>query len=144
MIKHSFLPRLLFFLAILISVSTDAQDYARLKENADTLNFSVPITGDWQLLNSYVGSNKAADSVALDLVVLNDKAAIDWENEQYIGRIKAIAFLPKEEQVGVCRLIDDEYTLRVATDGKCYLSLKSINPPRQVPLILPLNIMYKL
>ena len=133
-----------FILQFLLCAHGKTQDFSRMLEKADTLNFSVPKTNDWQLLNSYVAFNSTRDSVLLELVVLSDQKNIDWKNEQYIGQIKQDKFFSKTERVALCYLLNDVYKLKVEPNGKCYLSLAEGNPPAGFPAVIPLRISYGL
>lgn len=137
------LQALCFLILQFLYASGKTQDYSRMLEKADTLNFSVPRTNDWQLLNSYVAFNSTKDSVLLELVVLSDKN-IDWKNEQYIGQINQNRFFSKTERVALCYLLKDVYKLKVEPNGKCYLSLEKGNPPAGFPVVIPLKISYLL
>jgi hypothetical protein len=115
-----------------------------LLSKADTLNFSLEKSGNWQLLNSYVEVNKSKDSVLLELIVLTDKKNIDWKQEQYIGKIKQDKFFSKTDRISMCYLLNDVYRVKVGQDGKCYFSLEKGNPPSVVPTVIPLRVSYKL
>jgi|GEM_PF-1217870 len=133
-----------FVLQFVVFTTITAQDYSKLADKADTLNFSLAKSGDWQLLNSYVAVNKSKDSVLLELIVMTDKKNIDWKQEQYIGNIKHNKFFSKSDKVALCYLLNDVYRLKVDTNGKCYFSLEKGNPPSVVPAVIPLRVSYKL
>jgi len=134
-----------FVLQCVVFTTITAQDYSKLADKADTLNFSLAKSGNWQLLNSYVEVNKSKDSVLLELIVFTDKKDIDWKQEQYIGKIKYNKFFSKKtDRISLCYLLNDVYRLKVDKDGKCYFSLEKGNPPSGVPAVIPLRVSYKL
>lgn len=134
----------LLMLHFVANTASKAQGYSRMIDKADTVNFSIPKGTDWQLLNSYVGMNKAEDSVLLELIVLNEKKNIVWGKDQYIGQIKNKKFISKTDRVAWCYLINTVYKVKVDSNGKCYFNLEKGTPPTKFPAVLPLKIRYKL
>jgi hypothetical protein len=109
--------------------------------NADTSRFSVNKNDGWQIFNSYVTTN-GTDSILFDVIIQHDKS-INWQQEQYIGRIKEQTVQPGKEQVVISYLMSDQYQLRILKNGKCYLRLFSGSLPADNPVILPLRFLYK-
>ncbi|MES2645571.1 MAG: hypothetical protein V4717_01755 [Bacteroidota bacterium] len=99
---------------------------------------------NWKVLNSNVALNTTRDSVEFELIVVNDNQALDWKNEQYLGKLKQGKFFSKNERVYTFFLLTEMYAFKMEPDGDCYLSLKKGNPPSGSPTIIPIVISYKL
>lgn len=115
---------------------------ASAKASADSSYIAVNKKAGWQFFSSYLTPIKA-DSVMIEMVVQHDRA-IDWKQEQLVGRIKSTSMLPKASQTVSFSLIFDLYQLRVEPNGKCYLRLASGTLPDGDPIILPIRVKYKL
>jgi len=137
--------KLIFFVAIsFICNLTFAQkhNHGMAIETADTTNFKVNYQSGWLIYNSYVAPINA-DTIALEMIV-QQKRAIDWKQDQLIGRIKLDSMFPKTSQVISFMLMFDEYLLRVESNGRCYLRLTKGTIPDGDPVILPIRVKYKL
>lgn len=108
---------------------------------ADTTNFSVNSAGGWQLFNSYVAAYNT-DSVQLELIIQHANN-IDWNQEQYAGKVKTTALIPAQEQTISFSLITNQYLLRIDVQGKCYLRLFSGSAPADDPAVIPVKVIYK-
>jgi hypothetical protein len=134
----------LVLLQFVINEISKAQDYSRLLDKADTVNFSNPKSDEWRILNSFVKINATNDSVLIEVIVMNDKQNISWKDDQYIGQITYLKFISKTDRVGWCYLINSAYKIRIESNGKCYFNLEKGVPPTGVPAVLPLKMIYKL
>ncbi len=139
--------KLIFLFAILVTCNmTFAQKQSKALAlalaTADTTNFSVNNRAGWQLYNSYVAPINT-DSITVEMIVQHDRA-IDWKQEQLVGRIKQASMFPKTSQAISVMLMFDEYLLRVETNGRCYLRLAKGSIPDDDPVVLPIRAKYKL
>lgn len=142
MIKKIVQATLLSIITTLILMGTAAaQNNAAAIAAADTSKFSVNTSGGWQLFNSYVDSYKT-DSAQIELIVQH--AGINLAQEQYLGEIKFVALRPAATQTLAFSLVNENYTLRIEADGKCYLKWLSAPAKADAPVILPLKVYYKL
>ena len=133
----------LLSVSILLGTITSgfAQNNAAAFAAADSSKFSINTSGGWQLYNSYLTQFKP-DSVQVELIIQHEN--INLQQEQYIGNIKYIPFRPAVEQTVSFNLLQDRYTLRIETMGKCYLRFISGTLPVGNPMVLPLKVYYKL
>jgi hypothetical protein len=125
-----------FFMSIKSSAQNDSAAFAA----ADTSNFGVNISSDWQLYNSFVGTSDP-DSIELAIVIRHANN-LNWNNEQCVGRVKIDSLLPSAAQTISFNLIYTIYSVRIETDGKCYLKFVSGTPPDTDPAIIPVRIKY--
>ena len=118
-----------------------AQADAAALAAADTTNFSINHLGGWQLYNSVITSSKS-DSVLVEIIAshVNNFA---WTQEQYIGKIRPVALTPQSTQILFFNLIATRYAIRINSDGKCYLSLKSGTPIEGQVAVIPIKVNYK-
>jgi len=128
-------------LMALFGAKLTAQTDAAALAAADTTNFSINRSGGWQLYNSFISSIKS-DSVQVEIIAshLNNFA---WTQEQYIGKIRTIALIPQSTQVLFFNLIATRYAIRISSDGKCYLWLKSGTPMEGQVAVIPIKVNYK-
>lgn len=131
----------LLILFCMFSGKIFAQDNAAAIANADTTNYTVNDEEGWQLFNSYLGV-QGTDSVVLEVIVQHDNT-LTWTQEQYIGRVKTDSLRPSVTQTVLFELAATQYSLKVQSDGKCYLKLLTGPPPGASPAILPIRIRYK-
>jgi len=142
MIKKIVQAALLSALIIVGVASTaKAQNNAAALAAADTSKFSVNTTGGWQLYNSFLDKYKT-DSAQIELIVQHD--SINLAQEQYVGEIKYAPFRPSIMQTLAFSLLSDNYTLRIETNGKCYLKWLSAPAQATGPVVIPLKVYYKL
>lgn len=127
-----------------LSAQNNSKELAKAlaKASADSSHIAVNKKAGWQFFSSYLTPIKA-DSVMIEMVVQHDRA-IDWKQEQLVGRIKSTSMLPKASQTISFSLIFDVYQLRVEPNGKCYLRLASGSLPNGDPVIVPVRAVYKL
>jgi hypothetical protein len=119
-----------------------AQQHANALAKADTVNFSANKKDGWKLFNSCVKQIEN-DSVLIGLILQHDRS-IDWEQEQYIGKIKSSAFNPKSEQTLPYQIMETMCQIRIDNNGKCYLSFVSGALPDEMdPLIIPIRVVFK-
>lgn len=109
--------------------------------NADTTNFSVNKNDGWQLFNSYV-SAVGTDSVMLEMTIQHVNN-LNWSEEQHVGRITNMEFLPASDQTAGYSLINKRFVLRVDQLGECYLRLAGGAPPEANPAVIPVRVTYK-
>lgn len=136
--------KLIFFVAMLLTCNlTFAQkhNHGMAVENADTTNFKVNYQAGWQIYNSYVEPINT-DSVVVEIILQHDRA-IDWKQEQFVGRIKLASGVPKTSQTTSFMLMFDEYQLRVEPNGRCYLWLAKGAIHDGDPVIIPVKVSYK-
>lgn len=95
----------------------------------------------WHFLTSYLTPARP-DSVMIEMIVQHDRA-IDWKQEQLVGRIKQASMFPKTSQTVSFMLMFDEYLLRVESNGRCYLQLAKGSTDGD-PVIIPVRAKYKL
>jgi hypothetical protein len=126
----------------LVRVNAFAQNNAAALAAADSSRFSINTNGGWQLYNSYVSQYKT-DSVQLELIVQHTNN-INWNQEQYVGKVKYGPLQPHSGQMLSFNLLADKYVLRVEPNGKCYVRFVSGILPATNPFILPLKVYYKL
>lgn len=138
--------KFIFLVAILLTSSTTFAQ-TKLKAlalaTADTTNFSVNSRAGWQLYNSYIAPINT-DSITVEMIVQHDRVAIDWKQEQLVGRIKQGSMCLKRSQTVSFMLMFDEYLLRVEPNGRCYLWLAKGPIPDGDPVIIPVRAKYKL
>ncbi len=118
-----------------------SQDHAAALAAADSVNFSINRGDGWKLFNSYAAVYKK-DSVQLE-IILQHNNTINWKQEQSIGKVKTAGLVPQKEQTTVFNLMMTNYSLRIDTKGKCYLSLTSGPVPQENPVIIPVRVFYK-
>ena len=118
-----------------------AQDHSMSLAAADTTNFSVNKIEAWKLFNSYV-SAYSNDSVLVELILMHDRA-IDWGQEQEVGKIKPDSLFPETDRIFSFKLLLSIHQLRIARNGKCYLRLDSGALPKGDPIVVPLRGIYK-
>jgi hypothetical protein len=141
--KISYRPILILFTIFsIISSVAKSQNNSIAFAAADSSKFSPNLKDGWQLFNSYVSTYKK-DSATLELIIQHTNN-INWTKEQFIGKIKYPALLPKAEQVAFFTLISNKYRIRIETTGRCYLNFIAGAIPTGEPVILPLTIFYKL
>jgi hypothetical protein len=126
---------------LFMAKSAVAQNHDAILANADSSHFSINKKDGWQLYNSYV-TPYHSDSVQLELVIRQSNT-IDWNAEQYVGKIKGAGLFPGTAQTLSFYLIQVEYALRVETNGKCYLRLVKGNPAGTDPAMVPVQVFYK-
>ncbi len=109
---------------------------------ATTSGIFTPNTSDgFTVASSYLHQD-TPDSVEFELILYHN-SNLDWASEQWIGTIDGSYIPVNEQQVIYYLLPNDSWNLRIATDGKCYLSLtRGVVPPGN-PVILPVKIKYK-
>lgn len=117
-----------------------SQDHTAAMAKADTTGFSTNKTDGWKIFNSYAAAYK--DSVQLE-IILQHNNTINWKEEQMVGKIKTTGLIPPKEQVAVFNLMMTNYSLRIDTKGKCYLTLTSGPVPQEDPVIIPVRVFYK-
>jgi len=127
-----------------LSAQNNSKELAKalIKASADSSYIAVNKKAGWQFFSSYLAPIKA-DSVMIEMVVQHDRA-IDWKQDQLIGRIKQDSMFPKTSQAISFMLMFDEYLLRVESNGRCYLRLTKGAIPDGDPVILPIRAKYKL
>lgn len=139
------LNALLTVLVMLCTVSaTFAQsnsDKDKALAAADTSYFSVNKKDGWQMYNSYA-SNVSVDSIQLEVILQHD-ANINWQNRNYIGKIKGSAFRPQSTRVAQYIWINTVFEIQINTDGSCYIKLVSGPLPQGNPVVLPVRVIYK-
>ncbi len=143
--KNKIIIKSIFFFAIMLFVKLNvsfAQNHAVAFAAADSSRFSVNNNGGWQLFNSYV-NQVAADTVQFELIVQHNNN-LSWSQEQYVGKIKQSQLLPNTGQNLPFNLGSDAYTLRIESNGKCYLRFLSGTLPASDPVVLFLKVFYKL
>lgn len=131
------LPILLLF----FSTHSSAQNHAAAAANADTTNFTPNKNGGWLLFNSYVAV-QGADSVKLEFTIQHSNN-INWTQEQYVGKIKPAALQPVNTRNIPYSLNPRNYSLKVQSDGKCYLKQSGGSAPPGNWTVLPVSIIFK-
>jgi hypothetical protein len=118
-----------------------SQDHAAALAVADSVNFSINRGDGWKLFNSYATVYKK-DSVQLEMILQHNNT-VNWKVEQLVGKVKTASLIPQKEQMLVFNLMMTNYSLRVDTNGKCYLLLTSGPVPQEDPVIIPVRVFYK-
>lgn len=141
--KHT-IKQLIILTCILVITGigkAQAQNNAQAIAAADSSRFSINSGGGWQLYNSYVAQHNT-DSVRLELIVQHANNIV-WNNEQYVGKIKMASLQPATDRTISFSLLNDVYTVRVETNGKCYLKLSAGSVPSGTMTVLPVFIYYR-
>lgn len=135
---------ILFFTIIILGtvVKSYSQNNAAAFAAADSSRFSINNNGGWQLYNSYLNKYKP-DSVQVEIIIQHNNN-INWQQEQYIGKIKFADLKPTLTQKLPFSLLDDNYILSIDNNGKCYLKWVSGNLPAASPVVVPIKAYYKL
>jgi hypothetical protein len=119
-----------------------AQNHGAAMANADTTKFSVNQSGGWGIFNSHL-AKIGTDSASLLLIVQHDRN-INWQQEQYMGKIKDGTLKPQVERYITWFLLTDKYEVHIQQNGKCYIRLVTGYLPGGNPVVFPVNIKYKL
>lgn len=140
--KNNYL-NIAFLITSLLFIATAnvySQNNQAAMANADTVNFSVNRSGGWELFNSYATAS-GTDSVRLEFIVqhLNN---INWGQEQYVGRVKTGAYKPGATRTVTYNLLSSVFTIKILSNGKCYLKLESPANLEQV-VVIPVHIVYR-
>lgn len=132
---------LLAFLSNILVTESFSQDHSAAFAAADSSFFSVNVPGGWKLFNSHM-SLWGTDSVQLELTVQHENT-INWREEQFAGKIKTAAFIPRQVQTVLFNLMTDIYALRIDQQGKCFLRMiQGPDPDKQV-VVIPVKLSYK-
>ena len=135
-----------FFSGMILSIALpkngQAQDHGKAIAAADSSRFSPNKKDGWQLYNSFI-SNYQKDSAQVELILQHD-GAIDWKQEQMVGKIKYQQLQPNNAQTLPFKLLNESYSLRIDEKGKCYLKFINGLMPTANPFIIPLKVNYKL
>ena len=110
--------------------------------NADTVKFSINKNDNWGIFNSYLTAI-GPDSARLELIVQHDRA-VNWQQEQYMGKIKVGALKPQAQRYITWFLLTDKYEIHILQNGKCYIKLVTGYLPGGNPVVFPVNVKYKL
>lgn len=134
----------LCFITLFLGILNDvkAQDHNKAIAAADSSRFSPNKKDGWKLFNSFV-SNYQKDSAQVELILQHD-GAIDWKQEQLVGKIKPQSLQPSNSQTVTFKLLNENYSLRIDINGKCYLKFINGIIPTANPFIIPLKVNYKL
>ena len=119
-----------------------AQDHSKAIASADSSQFSPNKKDGWQLFNAFI-SNYQKDSAQVELILQHD-GAINWKQEQFVGKIKYQRLQPNNSQTVPFKLLNESYELRIDEKGKCYLKFINGIMPTSNPFIIPLKVNYKL
>lgn len=131
--------------AMLCSVfacGVQAQANAVTIAHADTSHFSPNRADGWQLLNSYIAP-LGKDSAQIELI-LQHPNNINWSQLQLVGAIKSSSLEPSGAVDGAFFILDNQYQLKIAPTGKCYLKLLNGGAPADSLAVIPLRVIYKL
>ena len=112
------------------------------KATADSSSFVININEGWKQYGSSIGI-LPSDSIMLETIVQHANTAIDWSQEQFIGKVKSNSLRPIKDQTVTFDLLSSIYQIRIEHNGKCYLRLASGNVPDEDPVILPIRAVYK-
>lgn len=106
--------------------------------NADTSQFSPNQPGNWRIYNAFF-LGLGADSIQMELILRQDQT-LDWNAEQYVGRIKDQNYIPSSEQLLSYVLVNSAYSVRIDSAGKCFLKQVSGTPPGDVVVVIPVRV----
>lgn len=118
-----------------------AQSDSAIVANADTKAFSANTPGGWKIYNSFI-KQISDDSVKLELIIRHSNNIV-WSNSQFIGSIKNDSLRPAISQSLTINLLDDIFSLRINSDGKCYVRFVSGTYPGRDPVVIPIAVAYK-
>jgi hypothetical protein len=140
------MKRIFFLVAILCSIcsssfSQNTKESVLSKATADSSYFAINKKAGWQQYSSQL-TPVNTDSVMIEMIVQHDKA-IDWKQEQPVGKIKSNSLLPKARQIIAFNLLTNIYQMRIEPNGKCYLRLISGSLPEGDPVIIIIQGNYK-
>jgi uncharacterized cupredoxin-like copper-binding protein len=132
----------LITILLLATGKLTAQNHAAAMANADTVKFSVNQSGGWGIFNSHL-MPIGADSAKLEIIVQHDRA-VNWQQEQYMGKIKDGNLKPQSQRYITWFLLTDKYEVHILQNGKCYIRLVTGYLPGGNPVVFPINLKYKL
>ncbi len=109
--------------------------------NADTSHFFVNHADGWELFNSYAAYS-TADTVQFEIIVRH-ASNVNWAEEQYLGRIRDTALVPRSMRLIECKMMQLVYELRIDEYGRCYLRLLEGHQPLTKLVTVPLQVLYR-
>ena len=130
------------FLQFTITCTSYSQNNAAAFAAADSTRFSVDLNGGWQLFNSYV-SQYHTDSAVIELIVQHANS-VSWNQQQYVGKIKYNPLKPGVDQNILFNVANNTYRIVIKKNGKCYINFVSGSLPVTNPVVIPLQVYYKL
>ncbi|MDX1955745.1 MAG: hypothetical protein SFU20_09450 [Chitinophagaceae bacterium] len=136
--RARYLRKALVAAFLVLSFEADAQSDSIALNSADTSQFSPNQQGNWRIYNAFF-LDLGADSVQLELILRQDQT-LDWGAEHYIGRIKNPSYVPQSEQSLSFVLVNNTYSVRIDSIGKCYLKQLSGAPPVEAIVVVPVRI----
>lgn len=141
LVLNAVLTILVMLSALSATFAQSDNDRNKALASADTSYFSVNKKEGWQLYNSYA-SNVVADSTQLEVILQHD-AGINWQNSNYIGKLKGTAFKPQTTRLAQFTWITTVFEVQINTDGNCYMRLVSGPLPQGNPVVIPVRMVYK-